>query len=276
MQWLFWFSLLLISIIIMIYKKLPNNDKIPILGIWTWWIWWYFSKELEKEFFFINLIKESIKIWYTLIDSAEWYLDWYSEKIVWKAIKNIDRKKLFLCSKVSQDNLNYINLINSCKKSLNRLWVSYLDLYLIHWNNDRIDIAETMKAMNYLYENWLIKNIWVSNFWVDNLIKAQSVSKAKIVVNQVEYNFINRNNWKYTKNVEKDVIPYCKENNILVMAYSPLNKWKINIKENNTWLTKELYMLKWLLEKDWIITIFKSNNISHLNDNYSILKDIKL
>lgn len=256
----------------MLYKKLFDGTKIPVLWIWTWWIWWYFFKELDKEKFYVSIIKESIKIWYKLIDTAEWYLDWYSEEIVWKAIKEFDRSKIFLCSKVSQNHLLYNDLISSCKATLSRLWTSYLDLYLIHWPNKNINIWDTMKAMNFLYDKWLVKNIWVSNFSVKELQEAQRVSKVKISVNQVEYNYINRNNWRYTKNVEKKIIPYCIENNILIMAYSPLNQWIIDIKNFDNKKSKSSFMLKWLLNKKWIITIFKSINLIHLKENFNLLK----
>jgi diketogulonate reductase-like aldo/keto reductase len=240
------------------YKFFKDWTKLPIIWLGTYGFWWYLETDYLKDKEDVNIIKRAIKLWYTHIDTAEWYAGWHTEELIWKAIYWCDRDKLFITSKVSQNNLSYKGVIDSCKKSLKRLKTAYLDLYLIHWYNSNIPLKETIKALKYLKGKWKIKNFWVSNFSIENLKEAEKYTSG-IMANQIEYNYFTREIWQYNDNLT-EIVKYCIESSILVIACRPLAFW-------NFWNKEPLMMLKWLVEQKWVVTIVKSRNIKHLREN---------
>jgi len=172
--------------------------------------------------------------------------------------------------------LKYHDVIASCKKSLERLQTDYIDIYLIHAPNPEIPLEETMKAMDYLVDQKLVKFIGVSNFSVEEMKEAQKYSKHKIVANQIPYNLATRNKNHRGKciNMESEIIPYCQENDIIVMAYRPIERGlllephpileTLSEKYNKT---KAQIAINWLISKKGIITIPKSTNSKHLEEN---------
>lgn len=250
-------------------KKLKSLFEIPLLWLWTWKIWWEREADFSNDNKNIDDIKRVIDNWIKLIDTAEIYWNWHTEELIGKAIKNYNRKDLFITSKVFRKNLKYNDLIKSCEGSLERLWTDYLDLYLIHAPNPEIDLEETMNAMNYLYEKWFIKNIWVSNFSKETLEKAQNLSKVKIVLNQCHYNLIYREpeiSW---------LNEYCVKNDIIMQAWRPLQYWDFLTKNNEILekLSKKYnktysqIILNWVISQNNITTITKMSKEEHIKEN---------
>ncbi len=258
------------------YKTLLDNTKIPVIGLGTWRIGGAVEPDYSKDKEAIQAIKDAIELGYNHLDTAEMYGKGHSEELIGKAIKDFERDKLIITSKVFKTNLRYEDLIASCKKSLERLQTNYLDIYLIHAPNPEIPIEETMKAMDYLVEQKLVKYIGVSNFTAEKMKEAQKYSKNKIAFNQIEYSLLTRNNGKYSnnKNMESETIPYCQENNIIIMAERPIERG-ILLKphpildglEKKYNKTKAQIAINWLISKKNIITIPKSTNIEHLKEN---------
>src|SRR5947208_16152576 len=111
---------------------------------------------------------------------------------------------------------------------MKRLGVNEIDLYQVHWPDpwEQIPLKETMKALEKLYTEGKIRAIGVSNFAVRDLEEARShLSRTDIVSNQVRYNFLQRE-------IEEEVLPYCRKNNITVLAYSPLAQGALTGKYN--------------------------------------------
>jgi diketogulonate reductase-like aldo/keto reductase len=262
------------------YKKLKCGFKIPSLGLGTWLIGGGFEADYSKDKENIEIIKQAIRLGYNHLDTAEMYGNNHTEELIGIAIKDFDRKKLFITTKVTNTHLKYNDLITSCKKSLERLQTNYIDLYLIHAPNKDIPIEETMKAMDYLVDNKLVKNIGVSNFTLEELKEAIKYSKHKIVANQIEYSLLTRNIGRYgnNKNMELETIPFCQENDIIIMAERPIERGlllnthplldKLSEKYNKT---KSQIAINWLISKKNIITIPKSSNIEHLKENLGSL-----
>src|SRR5207253_1559656 len=115
----------------------------------------------------IAAIKEAIELGVTHFDTAEMYADGYSETLLGMAIKDYDRSKLFLVSKVYPTHLAYDDVLKSAKASLQRLGTSYLDLYLTHGWTNTVPIKETMRAMDALVEEGLAKHIGICNYNVE-------------------------------------------------------------------------------------------------------------
>jgi diketogulonate reductase-like aldo/keto reductase len=211
----------------------------------------------------IEPLRLGISLGANFIDTAEMYR---TEDKVGEAIKGQD---VFLATKVSPNHFHYDDVIRAAEASLKRLKVKTIDLYQLHWPNPSIPIAETMRAMEHLVSQGMIKYIGVSNFSVEQMKEAQgSLSKNEIVSNQVEYNLNERS-------IEKDVLPYCASKNITVIAYSPLTRGaiiggrsqvleEICSKYNKT---RSQVVLNWLLCKDPVVVIPKSDNPDHVREN---------
>src|SRR5579863_8282667 len=141
-------------------KTLASGFSLPVFGLGTWQMGGRLEhnqkNDDEKD---IAAIQEAIQQGVTHIDTAEKYAAGYAETLIGKAVKDFDRKKLFLASKVGADHLLYADVITACKASLKRLQTAYLDLYLVHKPNPEIPIADTMHALDDLVAEGLIKYI---------------------------------------------------------------------------------------------------------------------
>lgn len=257
------------------FKKLTDNITIPVIGLGTWTIGGGNEADTTYDSEDISAMKTAIKLGITHIDTAEAYAQGHSEELVGMAIGGLDRKSLFITSKVSPEHLSYDELLASAKGSLQRLNTDYIDLYLIHAPNPDIPIQETMRAMDSLAEQKLIRCMGVSNFSVEQIKGAQKYTKNKIVANQIEYNLLVRDKGRVTENMESKIIPYCQENNILIIAWRPLAKGELakpgfkildELAEKYN-RTQSQIAINWLISKKGIVTITKSTKVEHLKEN---------
>jgi aryl-alcohol dehydrogenase-like predicted oxidoreductase len=151
------------------------------------------------------------------VDTAAVYGDGHSERIVGEALADV-RSQVVYATKVFSNQLKYDQVIEACHRSLKNLKTDYLDLYQIHWpagswGSDIVPIEETMRAMNHLKEQGKIRAIGVSNFSKTQLEEAAGCGRIDSL--QPPYSLF----WRH---LEKDAMPYCVENNITILAYSPL------------------------------------------------------
>ncbi len=258
-------------------KPLTKKVNIPVLGLGTWTIGGEREADTSQDLQAIEAIQQAIKIGYTHIDTAEVYGAGHCEEIVGKAIQPFNRKDLFITTKVYKTNLRYRDLLAAAEKSLKRLNTKYIDLYLIHSYNPNIPLEEIMDAMSKLVEEKKIRFIGVSNFSVEQLKKARKYSWHPIVANQIEYSLLARNKGAALGciNMESEIIPYCVQNDITVIAYRPLARGDIALQQNP--LLQQLAQkykktpaqiaLNWLISKKNIVTIVKSTNADHLKEN---------
>ena len=241
------------------YKELADTGvKISEIGVGTW----NYRGWTEP-------IKKALEHGVNLIDTAEGY---HTEEIVGKAIRG-RRSKAFIATKVSGRHLTYRDVITSAEESLYKLSTDFIDLYQIHWPNPAYPIKETMRAMSKLLDDGLIKYLGVSNFSVDEILEAQHyLSNYKIVSNQVLYNLNNRE-------IEKDLIPYCEENRITIIAYTPLDSGNltVNNERNPNPTLQEVALdenkslaqvaLNWCNSRSNILSIPKSDNVDRTIEN---------
>lgn len=219
-----------------------------------------------------TIIKKSIEIGYRHIDTAAAY---ENEIEIGKAIKEskIDRKELFITSKVWKDSMGYENTLKSFHDSLKRLDVGYIDLYLIHWpnNNDEQINIETWQALEKLYKDGKVKAIGVSNFLKHHLEKLLKNCEIMPAVNQIEF---------HPGLMRKETIDFCKEKNIVVEAWAPLGKGKMlnneTLKEMAQKYNKSTAQLclKWCLQNE-VIPLPKSENESRMKQNLELF-DFKI
>lgn len=249
--------------------KLLSGKELPILGQGTWRMG---EKSSQKQAE-IDGLRLGIDLGMTLIDTAEMYGEGGAEKIVGAAISG-RREEVYLVSKFYPHNASYQGLIAACDRSLSRLKTDYLDLYLLHWRGS-IPLYETLLGLQHLKQVGKILDYGVSNFDFDDMQEAESLPGGKaIATNQVLYNLMRRG-------IEWDLLPWCKERNIPVMAYSPVEQRafvntskldKIAVKHN---ATSTQIALSWLLHQDYVISIPKAVNLEHVKENHTAL-DIKL
>lgn len=251
-------------------KILKNGFSMPVYGLGTWTMGGRETHDPnnndEKD---IQAIQTAIDNGVFHIDSAESYADGYAEVLVGKAIEKYDRSKLFLTSKVHLEHLSYDGVIHAAKESLKRMNVKYLDLYYTHRYSLDVPIEETMRAMNTLLEEGLIKNIGISNYNLEETQKAVAVSKHKIVATQLHLNL------KYREAERKGLLKYCQENDMLFVAWRPLQKGVLLENEGN--LVDELakkysktpaqIALNWLISQENVVTLSKTESKEHLLDN---------
>lgn len=253
-----------------------TGEKIPAIGIGTWMIGGGSSPDYSRDEEAIEAIRYAIELGMTHIDTAEVYGGGHAEELVGEAVKGFKRDELFIATKVWHTNLRYNDVLKACERSLKRLQMSYVDLYMIHWPSDVIPLSETMKAMERLYKEGKARYIGVSNFSVSHLEEARSyLSTTDIVANQVEYNLYNRR-------VEMELMPYCFKNNITIVAYSPIARGALaadlkKTKERRIKLLMELaekysktpiqVALNWIIWHDQVIAIPKAMQKHHLEEN---------
>lgn len=165
----------------------------------------------------IKAIRAAFDAGITTVDTAEIYGEGHSEQIVAQALSDV-RDQVVYASKVFANHLKYDQVIAACERSLKNLNTDYIDLYQIHWpsgfmNSEVVPIAETMGALNDLKKQGKIRAIGVSNFSRSQLEEAAQYGRIESL--QPPYSL-------FWRQVEQDAMPYCLEQKISILAYSPL------------------------------------------------------
>ncbi|MBE9089628.1 aldo/keto reductase [Microcystis aeruginosa LEGE 11464] len=193
-----------------------TNIEITPLLVGTWQAGKKMWAGIEDEES-IKAIRAAFEAGITTIDTAEIYGEGHSELIVAQALSDV-RERVIYATKVFANHLKYEEVIAACHRSLKNLQTDYIDLYQIHWpsgswNTEIVPISETMAALNYLKAQGKIRAIGVSNFSRSQLEEAGQYGRIESI--QPPYSL-------FWRSVEKEIMPYCIENNISILAYSPL------------------------------------------------------
>ena len=198
------------------YQNLGRSDvKVSRIGMGAWQAspeWSGRDDEVEKA------VLKSRELGVTLFDTAEAYGQGHSEEVLGRAIKKLGRESVVIATKVHGGNLGQAEIHKACRASLTRLGVKEIDVYQVHWPDPwaQIPLRQTMRELERLYLDGRIRAIGVSNFAVRDLEEARSfLSHTDVASNQVRYNLVQRN-------IESEVLPYCKRERISVLAWSPL------------------------------------------------------
>ena len=213
-----------------------DGPKVSVIGLGMWQAggkaWGNDVRDADCR----KAMERAVEIGTNLVDTAEAYGDGHSEKVVGDAIRRIGRDRVVIATKVGGWHLHADDLKKACAGSLKRLGVRSIDLYQIHWPDpwSQVPLRETMKALESLQRAGKIRHIGVSNFAVRDLEEARShLSRTDIVSNQVRYNMLQRE-------IESEVLPYCKREGIGVLAWSPLGKAVLTGKYHATKRPKDL------------------------------------
>jgi diketogulonate reductase-like aldo/keto reductase len=188
-----------------------DGGTVPAIGQGTWYLGENKARFSSEQ----DALKAGIAQGMTLLDTAEMYGDGKAELLIGKSIAGMDRRSLFLVSKVYPHNAGRRNIFKSCINTLNRMGTDYLDLYLLHWRGS-IPLSETVACMEQLKKEGKIKRWGVSNFDTEDMEELWSVPDGQnCVVNQVLYHVASRG-------IEFDLLPWMREHNVMLMAYCPL------------------------------------------------------
>ena len=242
--------------------KLNNGVEMPIFGLGTFQI--ENSKEIQKAVLY------ALESRYRLIDTAAIY---ENEKDIGIALgkSGIPREEIFVTTKLWNSDHGYDHTITACKKSLKRLGLSYVDLYLIHWPVKDLR-NETWKAMETLLQEGKCRSIGVSNYMTWHLEELLNNSSTIPAVNQVEFN-------PYI--YQKDLLDFCRSHKIQLEAYSPLTK---GLRLNDLKLadiarkyskTPAQILIRWVLQQG-IVVIPKSSKKKRIYENASVFDFIIL
>lgn len=246
-----------------------NNLKLPKIGFGTWKIGGESNADPSSDPESLRALRSALELGYTHFDTAEVYANGHTEELLGTAIREVGvpRESLFITSKVSPEHLAYEQVLRSCEKSLERLGMEYLDLYLIHWPKPAMDLQESFRALNQLVRQGKVRHLGVSNFNLQQLKEAAVQSETALLTNQVPYSVPERT---YQEN---GVLAYCQDNNILLTAYSPVKRR--NIERNavlkaiaaERGLSPQQAALAWLTSQERVITIPMSTNPQHQAEN---------
>ena len=245
---------------------LPSGEQVPALGMGTWMIGEDRSTRAEE----IATLQRGIDLGMTLIDTAEMSGEGESERLVGEAIRG-RRDRVFLVSKFYPQNATLRGTQRACEASLQRLGVDCLDLYLLHWRGS-VPLQETVAALERLQAQGKIRHWGVSNLDTADMQEVcDQPDGHQVAVNQVLYNLSRRG-------IEWDLLPWCAERRIPLMAYSPIEQARLLHHPGLCDLARRIGVtpsqlaLAWLLRHDQLIVIPRTSTRVHLEDNFSALQ----
>ena len=244
---------------------LPTGFPIPTPGFGTY-------KTPDGEVC-VNAVREAIAVGYTHIDTAALYAN---ECSVGEGVRQSGRPRgeLFITSKVWNTERGYDKTLRACEKSLKDLGMDYLDLYLIHWPanakqfGDRADAinVDTWRAMERLVEERVVRTIGLSNFYTSHMAPVLESTNIAPAVDQIEY---------HPGLLQEDTIAACRENGILVEAWSPLGRGRLlddpviaGIAQKHGKSAAQV-ILRWVIQND-VLPLVKSVHTERIRENFDL------
>lgn len=215
----------------------------------------------------VRIVETALDLGYRHIDTAQMY---GNEHLVGEGIERADvaRNNVFLATKVDIGNLGYDEVLESTRESLDRLGTDYIDLLYVHWPVRDYEPERTLPAFDVLKDEGVIEHVGVSNFTVDVLETARTVLDSPIAANQFQIHPM----LPPTKGERAELLPYCDEHDIDLVAWSPLVHGEaLELPEIKQVAGKydaspAQVILRWLLEYD-VKPIVKSTDRRHLREN---------
>ncbi len=236
--------------------KLNNGYEMPYLGLGV-----FLAHDGDEV---MNAVQYALQSGYRHIDTAALY---ENEKGVGEGIRRsgVPREDIFVTSKVWNSDQGYDNTLRAFDDTMNKLGFEYLDLYLIHWPV-KGKYIETWKAIETIYKEVRIKSIGVSNFLKHHIEDLNETAEVPPMVNQVEF---------HPYLVQQDLIDYCKSNQIVYEAWSPLMQGKMledklikRLAEKYSKTSAQI-IVRWDLQKG-VVTIPKSVKKERIISNADI------
>lgn len=239
---------------------LPTGQTVPQLGLGTWMMGEGRHARADE----IRALQHGLDLGMTLVDTAEIYASGTAEEITGDAIKG-RRDSVFVVSKVLPSNASRNGTVAACERSLKRLGIESIDLYLLHWRGNH-PLSETVAGFETLLKAGKIKAWGVSNFDTDDMDELLESGGEACAANQVLYNLTRRG-------IEHDLLPWSEQHRVPIMAYSPIEQGRLarnpalaRIAEARG-ATPAQIALAFTLRHPLVISIPKAGSLSHVDDN---------
>jgi diketogulonate reductase-like aldo/keto reductase len=249
---------------------LPDGTQVPALGLGTWRMGERAGNRRQE----VDAVRTALKLGYRLIDSAEMYGNGGAEEIVGEALRDVlaagelRRERLIVVSKVLPQNASKSGTVGACERSLRRLGLDFIDVYLLHWRGQH-PLRATVEGFEKLQAAGKIRRWGVSNFDADDLEELLALEQgAACVTNQVYYSASRRG-------IEFDLLPVQRKLRMPVMAYCPIDEGALARNADLAKLGKRhgagaaQVALAWLLRTPDVIAIPKAVKPEHLRENLS-------
>lgn len=243
-----------------------DGTTVPALGQGTWELGDDPALRDEQQ----GALAHGLDLGMSLIDTAELYGDGRSERLVGEVIAG-RRDEVFIVSKVKPENASEMKMMLSCEKSLERLGVERLDLYLLHWEG-RVPLEETVVAFQELVDEGMIARWGVSNLDLRAMEALMQIEGGEdCAANQLLYNLGSRG-------VEFDLLPWMQARDMPMMAYSPLGRGGLLEHPlildiaNRHGAEPAQVALAAVLRQDGVIAIPKASSVEHVQANADALE----
>ena len=240
---------------------LPSGEAVPVLGQGTWRMGESAARRADE----VAALRLGLDLGMTLIDTAEMYGSGGAEEVVGEAVQG-RRDEAFLVSKVYPHNASRQGAVAACERSLRRLGVEHLDLYLLHWRGS-VPLAETLEAFRALVEAGKIRHYGVSNLDAGEMDELWALEGGRAAAtNQVHYSLARRG-------IEADLLPWHRAHGVPLMAYSPLEQGRLGRSEAlrtvaaRHGVTELQVALAWVLAQDGVFAVPKAVRPEHVRQN---------
>lgn len=252
-------------------SRFGDQQAVPAIGQGTWYMGQSSAHRSQEA----AALRAGVELGLTVIDTAEMYADGGAEEVVGEAIRGL-RDRVTLVSKVYPWHAGGHKMREACEASLRRLKSDYLDLYLLHWPGE-FPLAETVEAMEALVAQGKIRRWGVSNFDTDDMQALWQVPGGRgCATNQVLYHLASRG-------IEYDLLPWCQQQQLPVMAYSPLAQAgrlrdglishpALNGLAREKGVTVAQLLLAWIISHKGMMAIPKAGSIAHVKENAAALE----
>ncbi len=233
----------------------------PALGLGTWTMGESGARRNQE----VAALRLGFDLGMTLVDTAEMYASGGAEEVVGEALEG-RADEIFVVTKVVPENASREGTVRAAERSLKRLGLDCVDLYLLHWKGDH-PLEATLEAFQQLVREGKIRHYGVSNFEAEDMRSAERQARGPgIVANQVEYHLGQRG-------IESELLPWCRENEVAVMAYSPLDQGRLALRPGLEEVARrhgtsaECVALAWTLRDPMVVSIPKAGQEAHLREN---------
>jgi diketogulonate reductase-like aldo/keto reductase len=256
----------------------PSGEERPTLGLGTWRL----GENPAAAAAEVRILRLALDIGYRVFDTAEMYADGGAEAVLGRALveglrQGLTRDELFVVSKLLPSHASASDVEAACERSLNRLGLDHIDLYLLHWRGS-VSLADTVRGFERLQRRGLIRLWGVSNFDLDDMRELSAVpGGASCAANQVHYSLSQRG-------IEWDLLPWQRLQQMPLMAYSPLDRGVLAdhpallaVAERHR-VTPAQVALAWVIRKvrvgpdnhqGGVMAIPKAGSAVHLRHNWS-------
>ena len=247
---------------------LPNGTALPALGLGTW----HTGESQRSRAAEVKAVRLAIELGVRLFDTAEMYGEGGAEEVLGQALAealragDVRREELAIVSKVYPHNASLKGLPQACERSLQRLRLERIDLYLLHWPGSH-PLRDTVAAFEALQARGRITHWGVSNFDTDDMKALWQVPGGEAcAVNQVYYSLSQRG-------IEFDLVPWQRAHRVPLMAYCPIDQGALALEPELKSLAQRVgatpaqLALAWLLQRGDVIAIPKAVREAHLREN---------